>query len=83
MSYAYLAALRLMEGATVLASYPTRIAAVGGAGQQGVSMFWQGVPVAGSHTYSLNVALQSGTGAVTALANTGAPSTLLIEDIGT
>jgi hypothetical protein len=78
-----LAALRLMEGAAVLGSCPTRVAAVGGAGQQGLTGFWSGVPAAGTHTYTLNVALQSGTGAVTALANTAAPSFLIIEDIGT
>lgn len=78
-----LVSLRLMEGATILNAYTFRIQAIGGGGQQALTAVWQGVPAAGAHTYTLNVFLQSGTGAVTALANAGLPSILLVEDIGT
>ena len=78
-----LVSLRLMEGATVINSYTFRIQQAGGAGQQALTAVWQGVPISGAHTYTLNVFLQSGAGAVTALANAGIPSILLVEDIGT
>jgi hypothetical protein len=75
--------LRLMEGATVLMTSNVRVTATGGGGAGLLNGFWTGVPPAGTHTYLINVALQAGTGAVTALASASAPSQVLIEDIGT
>jgi len=74
----------LMEGAATLQRTQARVPAAGGSGQVSAATFWQGVPAAGAHTYSLAVSLIAGTGPVLLAASAGVnPAFLLIEDIGT
>jgi hypothetical protein len=75
--------VRLVEGATTLQSTQARLTVVGGTGQQSVASFWEGIPAAGSHTYSLQVVLAGGTGPAIGAASTVNPAFLLVEDIGT
>jgi hypothetical protein len=73
--------IRLMEGATLLQLAQMRTTAVGGPGQISVMGVWQAVPAAGSHTYTVQVYLTTGTSMVCGGAATN-PGILIVEDIG-
>ena len=74
--------VRLMEGTTVLQTSQVRPSAAGGLGQITAFGMWRGVPVAGTHTYKLNIALTNGTGPISGIAGAAQPALLLVEDIG-
>jgi hypothetical protein len=74
--------LRVLDGATALQEARQKMTVVGGQGQLTATGVWQGVPGAGTKTYTLNVGLVAGTGPVTGIHSASAPATLLIEDIG-
>jgi hypothetical protein len=74
--------LRLLDGATALQEARQKMAVAGGTGQLTATGVWQGVPAAGTKTYTLAVGLVAGAGPVTGIAAATAPATLLVEDIG-
>jgi hypothetical protein len=73
---------RLVDGATQLSQSQQRGAVVGGPGQTAAMGVWQGVPAAGTHTYTMQVFLGTGT-AIVIVGTATVPSQLTVEDIGT
>jgi hypothetical protein len=77
--------LNIADGATIIQYSQGRHTIAGGNGQIVHKCFWEGVPAAGTHTYSLLVQYLGGTratGPVVGVASATHPTFLLAEDIG-
>ena len=76
--------LRIKEGATVLQRQQYWISITGGIGQKGLTILWEFVPTAASHTYKFTVLRTAGSGGnVNAFAGADRPAFIMCKDIGT
>lgn len=75
--------LRIKEGGTILQRTQYLIPATGGTGQTGLTILWEFVPTAASHTYKFTARRAAGSGGnINAFGGADRPAFIMCEDIG-